>query len=131
MRAYHSSIILDSWKSMIVLIFHIQIVLLHYINSIIGNITFFNHLCLHCNDHDGSFRAHIEFMHISNLQEYSSWCSIKWVLVHQIVVYLLPFQTYSTKINTFKSFRFPNIHYQKSSIFFIKKIKKFPRQKSF
>jgi hypothetical protein len=36
-------------------------------NTIIVNITFCNHSCLHYNDYVGLFRAHIEFLHISSI----------------------------------------------------------------
>jgi hypothetical protein len=67
MRAYHPWIVLDSWKLMTMLISHIWIVLLHYINAITIDITFFNHLCLHCVDCDGSFKASAKFMYINNV----------------------------------------------------------------
>jgi hypothetical protein len=41
--------------------------LLHYINVIIMDITFSNHLCLCCGNCDGSFKVHTEFMHINNV----------------------------------------------------------------
>ncbi len=74
MKAYHSWIILDSWKLMITLISNIWLILLIYINAITTYITFFNHFCLHCDGYDGSFKDHIEFMHISNIG-----CMHKWV----------------------------------------------------
>jgi len=46
---------------------YIQIILLHYINVITLDITFFNHLCVHCVKCDGYFKAHIEFMYINNI----------------------------------------------------------------
>jgi len=34
------------------------------------DIAFFNHLCLCCGDHDGSFKTCIKFMHINNIPSF-------------------------------------------------------------
>jgi hypothetical protein len=70
-RAYCRWIVSYSWWSMTTLIFHIKVIFLHYIDSIIANITFFTHLCLHYSDPNGSFEAHIEVMHMG-------WNQFKW-----------------------------------------------------
>jgi hypothetical protein len=70
-RAYCRWIVSYSWRSMTTLIFHIKIIFLHYIDALASNITFFTHLCLHYNDCDGSFEAHIEVMHMG-------WNQFKW-----------------------------------------------------
>jgi hypothetical protein len=67
MKAYHPWIISNSGKLMTTLISYIWIVLLHYINTITVNITFYNHSCLHYIECVGSFKAHIELLHISSI----------------------------------------------------------------
>jgi hypothetical protein len=73
-KAYDSWIILDSWKSMTTLISNIWLVLLFYGNAITTYMSFFNHLCLHCDGYGGSLKDHIEFMHINNIG-----CMHKWM----------------------------------------------------